>query len=140
MASRIVQLVFLFLALGLAATGLHAQSRTVFNGVPAIKISEGGLERLPEALPTEKATNLRCVISEIGGKYYWATRENKELTRRSAGAFITYSAVDGSGYIRVIDPAYKAAVALASPTESRFDYVEHLLLGLRSVTYYGKAQ
>jgi hypothetical protein len=140
MVSRIVQLVFPFLALVVAATDLQAQSRTVFNGVPVIKISEGGLERLPEVLLTEKATNLRCVISEIGGKYYWATRENKELTRRSTGAFITYSAVDGSGYIRVIDPAYKAAVALASPTESRFDYVEHLLLGLRSVTYYGKAQ
>lgn len=140
MASRIVQLAVLFLVLGLASTGLQAQSRTVFNGVPAIKISEAGLERLPEALPTETATNLRCVISEIGGKYYWATRENKELTRRSAGAFITYSAIDGSGYVRVIDPVHKAAVSLVSPTESRFDYVEHLLLGLRSVTYYGKAQ
>ena len=88
----------------------------------------------------EVAINLRCVVSEVGGRYYWATRQNKELIRRSAGAFITYSAIDGSGYVRVIDPAFKATVALVSPTESRFDYVEHLLIGLRTVTYYGKAQ
>jgi hypothetical protein len=137
---RIVHLAFLYLALALAATGVQAQARTVFDGVPSVKISEAGLERLPETLPVEVAINLRCVISEIGGRYYWATRQNKELIRRSAGAFITYSAIDGSGYVRVIDPAFKAAVALVSPTESRFDYVEHLLIGLRSVTYYGKAQ
>lgn len=138
--SRIVHLAFLYFALALVATGVQAQSRTVFDGVPSFKISEGGLERLPEALPVEAAINLGCVISEIGGRYYWATRQNKELIRRSAGAFITYSAIDGSGYVRVIDPAFKALAALVSPTESRFDYVEHLLIGLRSVTYYGRSQ
>jgi|GEM_PF-1483766 len=140
MATRIFHLAFLYLALALTATGVKAQARTVFNGVPIVKISEGGLERLPETLSVEAAINLGCVISEIGGRYYWATRQNKELIRRSAGAFITYSAIDGSGYVRVLDPAFKAAAALVSPTESRFDYVEHLLIGLRSVTNYGKSQ
>ena len=31
----------------------------------------------------------------------------------------------------------KMSVALGDP-EAKFDYVEHLLLGLKSVTYYGK--
>lgn len=119
---------------------VHAQSRTVFSGVPVVKVSEGGVERLPEVLPRDKAVDVACAITEIGGKYYWATRENKEMVRRTSGAFITYIAVDGSGYVRVVDPSAKAAASLMSPTEARFDYVEHLLLGLRNVTYFGNAR
>jgi hypothetical protein len=128
----------LFLTLaGIVSEHAHAQSRTVFSGVPTIKVSEGGTERMPETLLLEKAINLGCVISEIGGRYYWATRENKEVVRQVSGAFVTYMAVDGSGYVRVIDKSAKDAASLMSPTESSFDYVEHILIGLRSVTYYG---
>jgi hypothetical protein len=83
------------------------------------------------------AVNLRCVISEIDGRFYWASRDNKELTRHRGGSFVTYAAVDGSGYVRIIEPSFKAAASQMSLTESKFDYVEHLLLGLRSVTYHG---
>ncbi len=113
---------------------------TVFSGSPIQKISEAGTERVAEQIPSGRASSISCVINENTGKYYWATRGNKEMFRLSSGAFITYVAVDGSGYVRVIDPSAKQAAELMSPTEAKFDYVEHLLLGLRSVTYYGKSQ
>lgn len=113
---------------------------TVFSGSPSQKISEAGSERVVEQIPKDRAPGLNCVINEISGKYYWATRANKEMVRLSSGAFITYVAVDGSGYVRVIDPSAKQAAELMSPTEAKFGYVEHLLLGLRSVTYYGQPQ
>lgn len=119
---------------------VDAQSRTVFSGLPVMKVSEGGLERIPETLPRDKAVSLRCVISELGGQYYWVTRENKEMVRRTSGAFVTYIAVDGSGYVRIVDSSAKDAASLMSPTEAKFDYVEHLLVGLRSVTYFGNAR
>lgn len=84
-------------------------------------MSEGGTERLPETLAREKAVNMACVISEIG-------------------AFITFLAADGSGYVRIIKPALKGAASQMSPTEKTFDYVEHLLMGLRSITYYGTSR
>ncbi|MFW9941603.1 MAG: hypothetical protein ACFFFT_11225 [Candidatus Thorarchaeota archaeon] len=115
----------------------YSQSNTVFSGIPTFKISEGGVERVPEAVSREKAINLGCLISEIGGKYYWTTRENKELILNESGAFITFTAIDGCGYVRIIPPEMKKAASLMSPTEEKFDYVEHLLIGLRSVTYYG---
>jgi len=117
-----------------------AQSRTAFAGIPSVKVSEGGLERNAETLMREKAVNLACVISEIGGEYYWASRENKPLVRHEGGAFITYIAVDGSGYVRIVNPTMKGPASMMSPTEKEFDYVEHLLMGLRSVTYYGTAR
>ena len=140
MVTRLIAYLLIAVASGIMPGQTNAQSRTVFSGIPVIKVSEGGVERLPENLVRDKAVNLACVISEIGGKYYWASRENKEMVRRSSGAFVTYFAVDGSGYVRVVDPTAKAAASLMSPTEAKFDYIEHLLVGLRSVTYYGNAQ
>ena len=132
-----MKLVSTFLLVAAFAAQASAQARTVFSGVPSMKISEGGMERLPQSLKRSDAVNVACVISEIGGKYYWATRVNTEMIRIESGAFITYLAVNGAGYVRVISPANKAAASQMSPTEEQFDYVEHALIGLRSITYYG---
>jgi len=88
-------------------------------------------------LTRAEAANVHCVISEIGGKYYWASRENKPLVLIRGGAFNTYIAADGSGYIRVTIPEMKKTVDAMGGAEADFDYVEHLLIGLSSVTYYG---
>jgi len=37
----------------------------------------------------------------------------------------------------MVNPDFKDAASLMSETEAQYDYVEHLLIGLRSVTYYG---
>jgi hypothetical protein len=65
----------------LVAASALPEPHTIFSGMPSVKISEGGLERSPEDVPRAKAVNLACLISEIGGRFYWATRENKELKR-----------------------------------------------------------
>ena len=116
----------------------RAQAVTVFKGIPTVKISEGGIERLPESLPRERAVNSACVVSRIGDDYYWASRENKRMVRVESGAFITYVAINGAGYVRVIQPSMKQLAALMGETEAKFDYVEHMLIGLKSVTYYGR--
>jgi hypothetical protein len=131
------RLLLAFLIVMLSTTVTFSQSTTVFSGVPTIKISEGGIERSPEKLERKDAPNLKCVISKIGEKYYWATRENKEMFRIESGAFTTFFAVDGSGYVRIVQPAMKESASLMAETEAKFDYVEHMLIGLRSVTYYG---
>jgi hypothetical protein len=120
----------------LVLSAAQAQSTTVFRGRPSVKISEGGVERLPETLSREKAINLECVISQIGDDFYWASRENVPMVPSESGAFITYIAVNGAGY----KPDLKEVAAIMGETEAKFDYVEHITLGLKSVTYYGKAR
>ena len=119
---------------------LLAQATTVFAGRPSVKISEGGVSRLAEDLPRERAINLECVISKIDENYYWASRENTAMVRVENGAFITYVAENGSGYVRVVGPGMKSAASLMGETEAKFDYVEHLLIGLKNVTYYGNSK
>jgi hypothetical protein len=128
----------------IAAVVLFAEELIVFTGVPEIKISEGGVNRVPESLTKDKAIKFKCTITKIDDKYYWTSRENVELIPISSGAFITYWAVNGSGYVRVVKPESKQEVrklgAMAEDPEAQFDYVEHLLLGLKSVTYYGNSK
>jgi hypothetical protein len=128
---------FLLLFAGCVDTAYSQQPVTVFKGRPSVKISEGGVERAPETLSTDTAANLECVISQIGDRFYWASRENTPLIAVEAGAFITYVSVTGNGYVRVVKPQFKGAASAMSRTEERFNYVEHVVVGLRSVTFYG---
>lgn len=115
-----------------------------FTGLPEIKISEGGISRVPESLTKDKSIQFKCTITKIDDKYYWTSRENVELIPIVSGTFITYLAINGSGYVRLVKPEMKGEVkklgAIAGDPEAKFDYVEHLLLGLKSVTYYGQSQ
>ena len=125
------------LALASFSASATAESVTLFKGRPLINISEGGIERIETDVPKDQAPNFACIISQICGKYYWASRENVELVAVQGGAFTTFTATNGSGYVRVLDPQMKQAATLMGGPESNYDYVEHLLVGLRSVTYYG---
>lgn len=121
---------------------LYGKESIIFTGIPELKISEGGISRVPEKLNKEKAIQFKCIITKIDDKYYWTSGDNTELIPISSGAFITYWAVNGSGYVRVIKAEMIAELrqlgAMAGDPEGQYDYVEHLLIGLKSVTYYGK--
>lgn len=122
----------------LCSSSAAAQATTVFRGRPATKVSEAGTGRVVEVLDNEKAQNLECIISKIGEEYYWASRENRRMVRvDEGGAFITFIAVRGEGYVKIIKPGWKEAVALLGETGQQFDYVEHLPVMLGSVTYWG---
>lgn len=126
------------------ATPLFAKETIIFTGIPEIKISEGGTNRVPEILPKERALQYKCTITKIDDKYYWTTRENLQLIPIESGSFITFWAVNGSGYVRIVKPEMRESVrqigAMAGDPEAKFDYAEHLLLGLKSVTYYGQSK
>ena len=90
---------------GLAETqqrvSAQQQPVTLVKGTPQFKISEGGVERVPEALSRQVAANLAVVASKIGDDYYWASRDNTLLVEVGGeGAYVTYIAANGSGYVR----------------------------------------
>jgi hypothetical protein len=115
-----------------------AKSETVYEGKPIIKISESSEDRVKENISLIEAWKQKCIISKRDNNYYWASRNNVELIPvDSGGAFITFIAVTGSGYIRVIKPEWKEMASVLSPTEKKYDYVEHINFTLRSIAYYG---
>ena len=63
----------------------------------ALKITEGGVERSSVPVARAEAINLECVISEIGRRFYWASRANAQMTRVAGGAFVTGVALTAPG-------------------------------------------
>ena len=118
--------------------GAISADDALFVGLPLLRVSEGGTSRSTEALQLSEAKKWTCSIEERRGNYFWTSREDKPLSRHRSGAFLTFAAIDGSGYVRMIDPSMLHDLPSLEPAETRFEYVEHLLLGLSSVTYYGK--
>jgi len=129
-------------ALVLAASLPAMAQELVLSGTPALKVYQEGTKHEITKLSAAEAAERRCVIREIGGKYYWISRHAKELVRTDSGAFTTFTAKDGSGYIRIITSegqrilaGQKTLARLANPED--FGYVEHLTFMLSSFTYYG---
>ena len=67
--------------------------------------------------------------------YRWKTRENKILNLSKSGIFYTFHAFDGSGYVKIGDMS-----ALSQSSEKQYFYMEHLILGLDTITYWGVVQ
>jgi len=138
MLNKVCLLVLLLACLLLVKGYSKEDAEVVFTGIPALKISEGGVERVVEDINEDKASEFKCVITKKGDKYFWTSRNNIELNRIQSGVFLTFIATSGVGYVRIIPPELKDTAALMSETEEKYDYVEHMLIGLRAVTYYGK--
>ncbi len=138
-------LVLLLVSAFLAQSYAQEPEEVVFSGIPVVKISEGGASRVVEDVKGEKAMEAECTITKVGGKYLWKTRNNVEFVLIQSGAYMTFVATSGAGYVRVIPPNMKEAAVLGAAVmhdeaEIKYDYVEHMLIGLRSVTYYGKSK
>lgn len=70
-----------------------------------------------------------CMITRKNGKYFWSSRDNKEMTKHASGNFVVFSADDGTGYVK-FTPHMK---------DSPLDYMEHLHDKLFTITYWGKS-
>lgn len=129
----LISIAFLFFF----SVSCHAETTVEFLGFPVIKIQEGGIDRIPSNVLPEKRGEFQCIINKVGEKYYWASRENKEMIKIDSGkAFITYIALDGAGYVKVLKPEYYDQV-LDSPVDAAFEYIEHMSIGLTTITYFG---
>jgi hypothetical protein len=111
-----------------------------FEGTPDIKVMM--LEGKPQSAPLAglEATKLRVVIVCDRDKYFWRSRENVPLMKTVSGSYITYFALNGSGYIRVLTPEMRRLREQlpAGEREKEYVYMEHLINQLRTVTYLGK--
>jgi len=117
----------------------QATEEIVFTGIPRIKILiENGSQGTPEKLSQAKSIEYKCTITKVDNKYYWTTRENVELISVQSGIYTTFIAVNGAGYVRIIDPEMKKIAFKEG--DQPYDYMEHLLLGLSTISYYGTSK
>ena len=101
----------------------------IFIGTPIARIELAGEQVQRTMLDSASQSEFQVIIQKLDDRYFWKTREMKELERHQSGIFVTYQAIDGSGYVR-IDSSANAS--------SPISYIEHLKLGLATITYQGR--
>lgn len=115
------------------------QEQVVLRGIPTSQVSSGpdGTER--EVLTASRRQEASLLIVKRDGRYFWASREDCELTASVSGIFVVFTGLTCHGYIKVLDQR-------DTPDDSiiRFDgpdiqYMEHLHSMFLTITYYGDA-
>ncbi len=115
------------------------QEIIVFRGIPEVGMAYNGLEDgVIQKLDTARVHNLDCVITKIGDKYFWKSRDGYEVEKIVGGTFITFQRLDRPDYIRIVRPSIKKGAALLNEASKKFGYTEHLVQNLMSITYYGQ--
>jgi hypothetical protein len=133
---RAILVTALFIVLPCSAS---AQETVAFEGLPLTKVELSFLDTRVDTLDAEQSFQYQVRIVARNGKYYWASRGMKELIRSESGVYITYHAVDGSGYVRTGTPGLLNLRDRLPEArrQQEIGYVEHLLIQFASVTYYG---
>jgi hypothetical protein len=129
------------LAILLAAPPALAQ--VVLDAKPTVKVQSGVLglgdvETSRRLLSEPDRTKWRVTIISRGGRYFWASREDRELFYRPSGAFHLFIDPLGGGYIKVFD-THTQPEFMRGPGP-RFQYMEHLTLWLQTFTYWGASE
>lgn len=99
----------------------------VFVGMPKRRSMNQIGNDVSGTLDERESQEYMCMITRKGGRYFWPTRENKEVRRTVSGDFVIFNALDGSGYVKILT---KFALPI--------DYMEHVHDKLFTVTYWGE--
>ena len=124
----------------LAFSGSAFAGELVFEGYPIKRIEITEKTSASYDVPSSKASEYKVVIEREGEIYYWRSRNNLQVVPRISGAYVTYLAINGAGYVRVLNEAMREMYKLL-PEEERQEsylYMEHLVHQLGSITYYGR--
>ena len=89
-------------------------------------------------LPSSGSDSVR--ITRVGDTYFWANRNGVQMTRTESTIYVTFMAVDGSGYVTTVNDTAREIFIQAAPENiiGRYTYVEHVINGLTSKTTYGR--
>ena len=102
-------------------------TEVIISGLP-IKKDMSDIEGTEQIeLSKSEQWNYRLEIVKKGNKYYWSSRENKELLFSKSSQYYNFIERHAAGYIRIIQ------------TENGVLYMEHLTLGMKNITYWGIA-
>ncbi len=75
----------------------------VFEGTPIKRIVlEEENDPTTRLLSKSEQIEYKVNIIKSGDSYYWASRENVQMRSEVSGFYITFLAVNGSGYVRTL--------------------------------------
>jgi hypothetical protein len=121
----------------LLAYSSPAAAQVILDAQPSVRVESSDAGTTHTLLSDAASAGNRATVIKRGERFYWATRENRELQHVRAGAFHYFIASGGAGYIKVFDAQSLPPSQRAS--ERRYQYMEHLTIGLSTITDWGTA-
>ncbi len=131
----LVAVVTLLQPFALSQAQTPADSKVVLSGRPT-NTSEGTHDAATHVqVPAGDRDKLKVTIVKRGDKYFWASRDNREVERRVSGAFHFYVDKTDGGYVRVFDRS--TMPQSLQPEGPQFEYTEHRPNWRGTVTLWG---
>jgi hypothetical protein len=124
----------LVLILSLLSTPAAAQE-LVLHAQPTVKVESSETGTMRVSLTASEAQTAQILITKRQGRYFWASRDHRELFYHPSGIYHFFLDPIGAGYIKVEDQNLLPE-SLRDPNPS-FRYYEHLNQGLATITYWG---
>lgn len=97
----------------------------IFYGAPSRACSMGGVKAECHDLTGEQREAYRAVIVRDGQRYFWKSREGRELFRTESGIYTQYTEANGNGFVKV---------------QADGSYMEVVHIGLAVIGYWGRAE
>ena len=128
-------------AMVLPARGLAGQApvRVEVEGVPRVRIVIEDAVPRTDVLTVEQQREFVMRIVERGGRYFWASREMTEMSRSESGVYVIYTALNGSGFVKIY-ALHMRRMGEQLPEQDRrreIRYIEQVSLGFTTFTYVG---
>lgn len=138
----IVVVLICVLIVGITSISKTQTETIIFEGYPTIRAVVNGKDKkgnpspcVTVKIPRLESQEYKCIISKRGNKYYWTSREDKELIPRVHGIYITFLSLGGNGdHITFRMPFTNR---LLQPSKDMITYVEHITHGVTSLNYMG---
>ncbi len=115
-----------------------ATPQEVLSVRPTVKVESNAASTQRFQLSDAEQEEFRVVITTRDGRYYWISREGRELIHHRSGVFHYFIDPTGGGYVKVVDTGLLPE-SLRDPGP-RVQYLEHVTLGLHTITYWGASE
>lgn len=112
----------------------HA-GEVVLDGLPVSRTDSDARTTRRMALAAPEREKSRVRIEREGDRFFWKTREGRELVHHVSGVFHYFVDPTGSGYVKVCEA--KDLPPKDRPKQGRYVFFEHVGLGLTTITYWG---
>lgn len=96
-----------------------------FYGAPSRVCSMGGVKAECHDLTGEQRETYRAVIVRDGERYFWKSREGREMLRTESGIYTQYTEANGNGFVKI---------------QADGSYLEVVHIGLTVIGYWGQAE
>jgi hypothetical protein len=119
---------------------LPAHAELVFEGRPTIRVDANEDEATRAKLSKLDQEKSKITIVWRDGKYFWATRDARELVLKSSRQGPTFLFVEpnGAGYVKIFDThVFPDSMRKAGP---RYLFMEHVHALLGTITYWGSCE